>query len=704
MSKSAAKHQNSNNGLVAAAFAVWAVALLVAFFTYRGSDVGQLGKLIGNLGGGAIGGSGIVDSLVGLLVAACILICWFGAGWIAEYSTSPRAENRSKILKLVTRIAAGAAVWSLLWFFFGILGAYTSYVAIVFTVSGVLYTIGNSRAREVIVNLRFLARPKSIDSLSLLLIATPIALALFGALAPPVAKDTLLYHFALPKAFIAQHGSSFIEGNIPSYLALGAEMHNVWAMLLGGMSSPRAAEAAAGATSFLFFPLLLLAVYSGAREINLDRRWSLLAALMVASIPTAFYVASSAYIDLGLALYVTLAIFALGRWWREQKTRDLMLIVIFLGAALSIKLTSVFVFAAFALIILLRARNEKDKAGKIILSGFASLILAGVIASPWYLRTWNATGSPVFPFYMSIWKGEAAGWDVERSNLFQAMNSQYGGAEKGVLDYAAAPVRLSITAQPELAEHYDGVLGVAFLLGLPLLVWAFWKLELPVEVKIGSGVAGIMFLFWLFSSEQLRYLLPIVPMLGIAIVASAEAIAKQLSDSFRLATGGSIAAAAVAGILVSVAWFLQIAPLRVVLGGESRDEYLARNLDYYPYYQWLNSESDPDAKVWLIDMRRDTYDLNRPVFSDYLFEDRTFSRMVWEVRSVRELRERASAMGIKYVLARHDFLFDYDRSPIVDDKIGRDENEARLKIAKGFILDPVDMIRSDSKFSLIKVF
>ena len=61
-------------------------------------------------------------------------------------------------------------------------------------------------------------------------------------------------------------------------------------------------------------------------------------------------------------------------------------------------------------------------------------------------------------------------------------------------------------------------------------------------------------------------------------------------------------------------------------------------------------------------------------------------------------------MGIKYVLARHDFWFDYDRSTLVDDKKSRSENDAKLKIAREFILDPANMIKADNKFSLIKVF
>ena len=58
--------------------------------------------------------------------------------------------------------------------------------------------------------------------------------------------------------------------------------------------------------------------------------------------------------------------------------------------------------------------------------------------------------------------------------------------------------------------------------------------------------------------------------------------------------------------------------------------YLTRNLDYYPYYQYLNTQTPPDAKVWLINMRRDTYYLDRPAVSDYLFEDWTLRQMVVE--------------------------------------------------------------------------
>jgi hypothetical protein len=698
------KIKNDQGGVPVIAIAVWTAILLIAFFTNRGGDVGQIGKLVGNLGGGPLFGSeGFRDSFAGGLIALAILIALFGVGTFASSLIKrDRGENHSHVLEIAMNVALGAAIWSLTWFFFGLFALYNSAAAILAVLVGVaLAAYGVRRLQEIGDESRKPEKTSGTDSVLLILIAVPVALALIGALAPPTAKDALLYHFALPKAFIAQHSNAFVEGNIASYLALGAEMHNVWAMLLGGLIDQRAAEAGAGVVNWLFFPLLLAAVFGWARELGISRRSSLIAVLVIAAVPSAYHVASSAYIDVELALYVTLAVYALTRWWRSQENGWLILSAIFLGASLSIKLTSLFIFAAVALVIVFRAREAKEAgAGRIIAIGLGSLVLAGLIASPWYLRTWKETGSPLFPFYMSMWKGDAPGWDVDRSNLFQSMNSAYGGESKSAADYLVSPWNISVAAQPEDAKFFDGVIGVAFLIGLPLLVFALWKFETPVEIKICAGVAGIMFLFWLFSSQQLRYLLPILPLISIAILYATDKAEGLLRSAMTL----SLAAASVAGILVSFAWFAQRAPLRVVLGGETRDAFLTRDLDYYPYYALLNAEAPTDAKVWLINMRRDTYNLERQAVSDYLFEDWTLRQMVWEARSTPELKAKIAAMGVQYVLTRHDFMFDYDRSSLVDDKRPRGENEAKLRMAREALLDPARTVKADNKFSLIKVF
>ncbi|HQX54976.1 MAG TPA: glycosyltransferase family 39 protein [Pyrinomonadaceae bacterium] len=693
--------RSNKQTLAAAAFAVFAVVCLIAFLAGRTADIWQLQILAGNLGGGPlIGAEGIWQSAAGSIFAVLIGVAWFGLGsFVSFLIPATRSANHSHVLELASKIAIGSAFWSLIWFFLGLAGAYSGTTAVATLVIGlVLAGLNVSRIREAKSESRVPERAGAFDKALLLLIAVPVVLALISAAAPPTAKDSLLYHLSVPKAFIAQGSNTFVEGNIASYLALGTEMHIVWARLLGGIFSERTAEVAGTIVVWLFFPLLLASIFGWARETGISRRWSLIAVLMAASVPTAYHVASSGYIDIALALYITLAIYSLCRWWGQPSNATASAIAIFLGAGLGVKMTTVFVIAAFALVVLLRARNAADT-GKIIATGFGSLILAGAIASPTYIRTWAVTGSPVFPFYMSIWPGTAAGWDVERSNLFQGMNAQYGGAESNKANYLTAPVRVSVMAQPEEPANYDGVLGVAFLIGLPLLIWALWKLEIPTEAKIAAGVAGVMYLFWLFSSAQLRYLLPIVPALAIAIAASVEAFGDKLRGIAQYA----FAASALAATLTAVAWFCQKAPLRVVLGGETRDEYLTRNLDYYPFYQAVDTDTPKDSSVWLINMRRDTYNIERSVYSDYLFEDWTLRTLVWDSANIGEARAKAKALGVQYILTRYDFLFNYDRSTLVDDKKPRSENESKLKMAKDLLLDPAATIKSDNKFSLVRL-
>jgi hypothetical protein len=61
-------------------------------------------------------------------------------------------------------------------------------------------------------------------------------------------------------------------------------------------------------------------------------------------------------------------------------------------------------------------------------------------------------------------------------------------------------------------------------------------------------------------------------------------------------------------------------------------------------------------------------------------------------------------MGVQYILTRHDFLFDYRQSTLVDDKKPRAENEAKLNMAEELVLDPARTVKSDDKFSLVKLY
>ena len=690
-------------GVVVVAGAWW-IFLAITFLWNRGDDVGRLPALTASFAvslahGPVLGLGGLLASLAGTTLAALIGLAWYGLGaaitpGLPGLRHRPTREDRTAEIADVTLL--GAAAWSLVWFLLGTVYLYRVPVAVIALLAGLgLAAAALARDRP---SARAIGR--AAWSAALALVVTTQALALVAALAPPTAKDTVLYHFALPRAYIAAGGGIEVPYNIAGYYPLGVELHAVWAMLLGAPMSARAGEAAAGATFFLFAPLLVMVVHGWARERGLDRAGAVAAALIVAWVPTAYDVAASAYVDLALAAYTALAVRAFGRWWTTLDARHLVWITVGIGGALSIKLSAAFVILPLALLALLRALGPASGRSGPAIAGSALVALgAGVtLAAPWYIRNWIRTGSPLFPFYLGIWPARAPGWDLERSQLYETLFSLYGSAQGG-LDYLLTPLRLAVAAQPDQPQFYDGVLGIAVAFALPLLAWALWRRRLDVELRLALLVSACLFVFWLFSSQQLRYLLPALPGLAVAIAAAGATLGGTRSRALR----ALILGAAALGVPVTLAWFLTMDPVRVVLGGEDRPEFLRRRLDYYPYYEVVNRELPPTAKVWLINMRRDTYHLERPYFSDFIFEDYTLTRYVRAAAGYEEIRARVRADGITHLLVRHDLLFDYRRSPIVDERRTREENEARLTRLADFFSRGTRLVKGDQKFWLIEL-
>ncbi len=687
-----------------AAGAVLGVVVLAAlFFSYRAPDIGQLPALLHSfltaLGRGRIVQWGVFGgNIIATLIAALLACCWFGVG--ATVTRWLQFETSSWALRVAWQLAIGASLWSLLWFALGVVEWFRPAVAMGLLVAGLSVATLTIRETSQHWSRREKADKDWLRRSAIVMITFICLLALIAALAPPTGKDAMVYRLALPKAYLAAGGIVDVATNVLGFLSLGAEMHGVWALLLGNFVSARVAESAFGAVSFVWLPVLLLAIYGFARELQLNRTWALLAAALVTAIPSVYQVAATGYVDHALALFVVLAVHAAGQWWITQSRASLILLALALGGALAIKFIALFAFFPVFIIVLFKAREAQSKTGKqantILLQGCAALLLAGVLASPWYLRTWMRTGSPVYPFYAHLWNGSSPNWDAERSRLFQMWVAHYGGEAKSIMDYVAAPVRLSLTAQPELAADYDGVLGISFLLGLPLLLWGLWRLKLQSEIKIAMAVAGGWYVGWLFSSEQMRFLLPIFPALAVAIVFVASKLPSRVLP-------GTLLLSAVPGVLVIAAWFLEQNPLRVGLGGEAREAYLERRLDHYPYYQIINRELPTNARVWLINMRNDTVHLERAYFADYIFEDYTITRLVKQAANLSDLRAQVRAMGITHILLRQDVIFDYARTPLVDDRKPEAENQAKLQLLKSFLSEGPKVIKSDAKFLLIEL-
>ena len=333
------------------------------------------------------------------------------------------------------------------------------------------------------------------------------------------------------------------------------------------------------------------------------------------------------------------------------------------------------------------------------MTGILTLIAAGFLASPWYFKSWIKTGSPIFPSYAHLWKGIAPGWDAERSKLWQHSLSRYGDP-KDIFDYLVTPIKISTVAQPEVMKKYDGVLGISILVGLPLLIFGLWKLKPDSVVKIFTGIAAGWYFCWLFSSQQLRFLMPALPLLALAMIAVAASI--KVKNNWLLK--GLFLSSAVPGLLVILVWFAEANPVRAALGGEARDEYLQRRLEFYPFYQAVNTLLPVDAKVWLMNVRNDTVHLERPYFADYFFEDFTISKMVREAQNIGQLKAQIKAMGITHLLVRYDVLSDYNVSPLVDEVAKtKAENLEKISMFNALLTEESKVLKKDARVILVEL-
>jgi hypothetical protein len=715
---------NNESIWLTAGVALGCLTLAAVFLAGRGAGAERWPSLVGafitSLVGSPVARLGAAsESAAGALAAALIVAAWYGLGGVARrliaraFSDVEVDGREPRALAAAEQIAFGAGAWSLVWFAFGVVRWQRTPVAVGALLTGLTLAVAPrlrnrklkaGRIEESSARVDGVPEGRWLTRAAWLLMALPTLLAFVAALAPPTGKDALVYRLALPQAYAAAGGFVDAPHNVYSFLALGAEMNGVWALVVGRLVSARAGEAAFGALAFAYLPLLLMTTYGWAREWRVGRAWSLIAAAMVAGIPSLYQVASSGYADHALALYVALGVRAAGRWWADGRGAWLAAMAVALGCALAVKLIAVFACLPLLVVILLKAREAQakssERANAVLLSGMIALVGAGVLASPWYVRTWAKTGSPVFPFYVNVLGGSAPGWDAERSQMFQVFLARYGGEAKSLVDYLATPVRLSLQAEAEIASRYDGVLGVAFLVGLPLLVWAARRKRLAAEAGVTAAVAGSFYLCWLFSSQQLRFLLPVFACLAVATVAAARSL---VGEKRAIILQWVMAASAVPGVLVSAAWFCEQQPVRAALGGEAREAYLARRLEHYPYYEIINRELPADARVWLVNMRCDTVHLQRAFVSDYVFEDYTLTQMVRAARDAGQLRERVRAAGVTHILIRHDVLLDYARSPIVDERRAEEENRFRLGLLKSLLAEEARVIRSDARYALVEL-
>jgi len=422
------------------------------------------------------------------------------------------------------------------------------------------------------------------------LAAGGVLAALAAALAPPTAGDALCYHLELPKRFLQSHRLDYLPYDDACTYPLLAEMWFLWALALDG-------EVAAQLVHWQWGLLFAWAAVQLAQMV-VDRRWAWLAGAVVLLTPGVLNEMTAPLNDVALAAMTTLSLTAWAQACQNsvgagERKEWFLLAGLALGGAASIKYTVLLIAPCLAALWALRYGQLPDCRRMLlhgaVLTGLVALSVSGV----WYLRAAWHRGNPVYPLAQAIWPSR-----IPPPKAHQPADPSPVGQGRGLAGLADP---WSVTMQPELFGGRSFQLGAVWLAVLPGLFWT----QTSHRLKWLLGLAGIYFLLWAMVRPNVRFLLPILPMLAPGVI-WVWAEMRRMPGWPRTA-----AAAAVGGcLLVPVAWMgLRMRDyLPVALGLESRQEFLYRREPSYPAAALANLLLPPDAKILSQDYRSFYFD------------------------------------------------------------------------------------------------
>ncbi len=171
-----------------------------------------------------------------------------------------------------------------------------------------------------------------------LLLATVLSaiLALATTLAPPVLYDTMLYHLALPRQYVAHHGFVPVYSETVILFAEGMEFIYTWPLTLFGGGN-WAAGSIAGVMHWAMGILTAVGAYGFCRSLGLSGRVGLFAAAAFLVQPLVNREIGTAYVDVGNAFFTLFCLYALYRWWRTERSGWLTVAALLAGTAAAIK-------------------------------------------------------------------------------------------------------------------------------------------------------------------------------------------------------------------------------------------------------------------------------------------------------------------------------------------------------------------------------
>jgi len=489
------------------------------------------------------------------------------------------------------------------------------------------------------------SRRGALDLVPGAVLAAVLGSNLLVTLAPVVSWDAAVYHLALPRLYLEHGGFRPVEMSVYSHWPQGVELLFAAAMLVQDWVLAKLVH-------FGFGLLVAAALFVAARRAGGAARRSApwLAVALFLSNDVVAQELRVAYVDLAIAFFLLSGVVCMGRALDAPTRRHadawLLLAGLAGGGMAAVKVTGIAgaaVVGALALPRLVasgRARRPGPRPGAFVARFAAPALLLWL---PWPLESALATGNPVYPFLYGTFGGPD--WSVELGRRFAGWQRSIGMGREP-LDYLLLPFRV-ILAGGEGYERFDGRIG------------AFWILVVPLALVLARrrpaigrplAAAGLWFALWAATSQQMRLLLPILPLLALAGGVAVAELAARL--------GGRRACAAV--LLAAGAFAVQVHAPAMAAGAKSAAVYVAFEGDLLAtavpaVHRFVGERLPAGAKLLFVNENRGFF-CPREILADSFFEASQVRAWLGGARSPDEAARRLAARGVTHVLVARPAL------------------------------------------------